>query len=255
MNPIQKSAYALASVDGSSATLTLYGDIYEKRPRDPYTGKELEGDYILLDEFLRDLDEIERCTSLLIRINSYGGDATVANVIHNRLRELARAGMVIRCVVDGVAMSGGSLIMCAADEVEVNPSSLIMIHNAWGFFFGGYNADELVEAAAMLESYDRMQASIYTRKTGLSETAVLGMMKETTYMTGQEAVEKGFADRLIEDAEPLDIAASADGHSLFCRGVTLHLCPGLKAPAALKRMEDPKTWRARMRERLNGKEH
>ena len=249
---LKRAAYALASVDGLSAELTMYGDIYAARPTDWY-GDPVKGEFILLDEFLADLKEIEGCTSLLIRMNSYGGDADVANTIHNRLRELSRAGMQITCVVDGVAMSGGSLIMCAADTVEVNPSSLIMIHNAWGFLFGGYNANDLLEAAARMESYDKMQATIYQRKTGLSEAEILGMMSETTYMTGREAVEKGFADALIEDAEPLQIAASADGHSLYIGNRTLHLAPGMTAPAAFQRMEAPETWRARMRERLNKK--
>lgn len=249
---IKKAAYALASVDGQSAELTMYGDIYERRPVDWWTGEPIEGDYIILDEFLEDLDEIRDCRTLQIRMNSYGGDADVANTIHNRLRELARGGMEIRCIVDGVAMSGGSLIMCAADSVEVNPSSLIMIHNAWTYIWGGYNADDLLKAAERMEAYDRMQASIYERKTGLSESEILGMMAETTYMTGREAVEKGFADKLIEDAEPLQIAASADGHSLYIGSRTMHLAPGMTAPAALERLEAPETWRARMREKLKG---
>ena len=56
------------------------------------------------------------------------------------------------------------------------------------------------------------------------------MMAKTTYLTGAEAVEKGFADRLLEDAAPLDIAASADGRSLFVRGRQFHLTPGMFAP-------------------------
>jgi len=248
---LKRTAYALASVDGQSAELTMYGDIYEKRPTDWY-GDPVEGDFILLDDFLKDLKEIEGCTSLLIRMNSYGGDADVANTIHNRLRELARGGMAIRCIVDGVAMSGGSLIMCAADIVEVNPSSLIMIHNAWSFFFGGYNANDLKEAASRMDAYDKMQATIYQQKTGLSEAEILGMMSETTYMTGREAVAKGFADALIEDADPLQIAASADGHCIYLGRRTLHLAPGMTAPAALQRMEAPETWRARMRAKLKG---
>ena len=249
---LKRSAYSLASVDGLSAELTMYGDIYETRPVNWWTGEPVEGEFILLDDFLGDLREIEGAKSLLIRMNSYGGDANVANTIHNRLRELSRGGMRITCVVDGVAMSGGSLIMCAADEVEVNPSSLIMIHKAWRPIWGSYNADELLEAAAQMDVYDKMQAAIYQRKTGLSEAEILGMMSYTTYMTGSEAVEKGFADRLIDDAEPLRIAASADGHSLYIGSRTLHLAPGMTAPAALERMEDPENWRARMRNELKG---
>ena len=247
---ITKKTYALASVDGVSAELTLYGDIYETQPVDWWTGEPEPGEYILLDEFLEDLKAIEGARKLTVRMNSYGGDAMVANVIHNRLRELARAGMKTTCIVDGVAMSGGSLIMCACDTVKVNPSSLIMIHNAWQFLFGGYNVDELLAAADTLDAADRMQAAIYVRKTGLSEEEIRGMMRETTYMTGTEAVEKGFADELIEDAEPLRIAASADRRTMYVGSRTLHLAPGMTAPENLETMEPAETWKARMLQKI-----
>lgn len=226
---IKNNCYALASRDGDSAELTLYGDIYEQQPTD-WFGNPIEGQFVLLTDFLNDLEQIKGCKNLLVRINSYGGDAGVSNTIHNRLRELSRDGCKVTCVVDGVAMSGGSLIMCACDTVRVNPSSLIMIHKGWSFLWGGYNADELKEEARTMDAWDKMQVEIYKRKTGMSDTVLLHMMSDTTYMTGREAVEKGFADELIEDAEPLGIAASADGRSIFVRGRTMHLAPGMFAP-------------------------
>ena len=247
---IKRSVYALASVDGATAELIMYGDIYEEVPRD-WDDEPIPGNYITLEEFLEDLKAVEGASKLIIRMNSYGGDAIVADVIHNRIRELARAGMATVCIVDGVAMSGGSLIMCACDEVEVNPSSLIMIHNAWRFMFGGYNSDELLQAAAALEAADAMQAAIYVRKTGLADEEVRAMMRETTYMTGREAVEKGFANRLIEDAEPLRIAASADRHTLYVGKRELHLAPGMTARENLETIEPPDTWKARMLEKIN----
>ena len=72
--------------------------------------------------------------------------------------------------------------------------------------------------------------SIYKRKCGLSDMVISNMMAKTTYMTGTEAVEKGFANKVLEDAAPLDIAASADGRSLFVRGRQFHLTPGMFAP-------------------------
>ena len=145
--------------------------------------------------------------------------------------------MEITCIVDGVAMSGGSLIMCACDTVEVNPSSLIMIHNAWSYFWGGYNARQLQELAAQLSAWDEMQATIYERKTGLPRAEI-------------EAVSKGFADQLIDDAEPLQIAASADGRTLYIGARSFHLAPGMTAPAALEKIEAPENWRARMLAKL-----
>ena len=95
-----------------------------------------------------------------------------------------------------------------------------------------------------------MQAAIYQRKTGLPEEEIRGMMAETTYLPGREAVEKGFADKLIEDAEPLRIAASADRHMLYVGRRKLHLAPGMTAPETLETIEPPETWKARQLERI-----
>lgn len=230
LNPFsfERAFYTLASTDGISAELTLYGDIMECQPTD-WWGDPIEGNFILQDEFLRDLETVKNCKSLNIRINSAGGDAAVAVLIHNRLRELAMNGMKISCIVDGVAMSGGSLIMCACENVRVYPSSIVMIHKCWSFMFGGYNADELRDAAVRQDAVDRAQVGIYARKTGLSETQLLHMMGDTTYMTGRDAVEKGFADELL-DGEDAPIAASADGRNLYVKGRRIHLAPGLFAP-------------------------
>lgn len=229
---IKKPVYSMATQDGTNAEITLYGDIYEQQPTNWY-GEPVEGQFITLDEFLEDLKQIEGCKALTIRMNSYGGDAGVSNVIHNRLREMARGGAALTCIVDGVAMSGGSLIMCACDTIKVNPSSIIMIHKCWTFLWGGYNADELRGQANQQDAWDKMQMEIYKRKTGLTDADILGMMAETTHMTGREAVEKGFADELIEDAEPLGIAASADGRTLFVRGRAMHITAGMFLPDSI----------------------
>lgn len=227
---IKRDFYTMATVDGDSAEITMYGDIVESQPVDWWTGEPIPGQYIIESEFLEDLKAVENAKSITIRMNSLGGDAGVSILIHNRLRELSAKGTALICIVDGVAMSGGSLIMCACDTVRVNPSSLVMIHKCWTFLFGGYNADEMRQVADSNDAWDKSQVAIYKRKCGLSETVISHMMADTTYMTGREAVEKGFADELLEDAEPLDIAASADGRSLFVRGRQMHLTPGMFVP-------------------------
>lgn len=227
---IRRDFYAMESEDTDSIEITLYGQVVEQRPIDWWTGEPVEGNFIVLDEFLADLELISGYKNISIRLNTYGGDCVTAFVIHNRLRELARDGAALTCIVDGVAMSAGTVIMAACDMVKVNPASLIMIHKCWTFVFGGYNADELRDLAEQNDAYDQAIISTYTRKTGLSATVLSHMMSETTYLTGKEAVEKGFADELIEDAEPLDIAASADGRVIYCRNRAMHLAPGMFAP-------------------------
>lgn len=215
-----------------AAELTFWGDIYETRPTDWWTGEPIEGDFILLDEVMGALENL-KAKSLTIHLHSYGGDAGVSNTIHNKLRELARDGMALTCVVDGVAMSGGSLIMCACDTVKANPASLIMVHKCWGLIAGAYNADELRAMAKTQDAWDKAQIEIYQRKTGLSKTVLDHMMAETTYMTGREAMEKGFVDEIIEDAPAIDIAASANRRTLFVNGRAMRLNPGVILPDSI----------------------
>ena len=232
---IERPFYAMASTNGTEAEITMYGEIVEQRPRD-WFGNEVEGQFIIAEEFLEDLKQVEGCSAITIRMNSGGGDAGASIMIHNRLRDLSAKGVKLTCIVDGIAMSGGSLIMCACDTVKVNASSLIMIHKCWSFLFGGYNADEMRQMADANDAYDKAQAAIYVRKTGESETKILHMMADTTYMTGKEAFEKGFADEVL-DEEPLQIAASADGRTLYVGQRAMHLAPGMFAPDSIPTVE------------------
>lgn len=215
---IQRECYAMAVKDGNSAEITMYGQIVERRPMDWWTGKPVEGNFIVKSEFLKDLKAIEGVRKLTIRLDSLGGDAYASLLIHNRLREL-KAKKTIQ--VDGVAMSGGSIIMCAGDTVKVNPGSLIMVHKCLSLLIGMYNEDDLAKVINSNQAVDKALAAIYSKKTGMTEEEMLTMMGEETYMTGEEAVAKGFADELLENENAPEIAASADRSMLFVNGRAL----------------------------------
>lgn len=206
--------YTMQSTGTDSAEITLYGDIVSRHPTD-WDGNPVEGQFIILNEFLQTLKQIEKVKTLTIRIHSAGGNAYDAMTIHNRLKGM---GADIIVIVDGVAMSGGSLIMCAGDKVKVYPGSLIMIHKCWLYLWGSYNADEMRKMADGNDAVDRSQAAVYSTKTGISEDELMGMMAQEYYMTGQEAIDKGFADEMAEGAS-LDIAASADRKTLFVKNM------------------------------------
>ncbi len=226
---IAKPCYAMATENGSEAEITMYGEIVQSQPENYWTGEPIEGSYIIESEFLADLKKIEKCSKITIRINSLGGDVSVSNLIHNRLRDLANSGTELICIVDGVAMSAGTHIMCACDKVIVHPSSLIMIHKCMAHVWGWYNADELRAEAQSNDAWDKTQIAIYQRKTGLSETVISHMMASSTYLSGKEATEKGFADELSE-GEGVTVAASADRHSIFAGERVIRLGIGMTAP-------------------------
>lgn len=238
---IKNSVYAMESADKDTVDLTFYGDVVAEQPIDWWTGEPIEGNYISMDAFMKDLDRLSSCKNIVIHMNSYGGDCMAGFAIHNKLREFSRSGKKLTCIVDGVAMSSASLIMSACDTVKVNPTSLVMVHKCWTSVFGGYNADELAKMAEQNATYDKAIASAYVRKTGISEEEILQMMGETTYLTGAEAVEKGFADELLEGSEPVQISASADGQMLFVQNKRLRLAPGTAAPDYIPTMTEVST--------------
>ncbi len=215
---LTRQAYTLAVRDGKHAEMTLYGDIVETRPIDWWTDEPVEGNFIMQDEFLEDLETIKGAEDLTIHLNSCGGDAFVSIAIHNRLRELSDAGMDITCIVDGAAMSGGSLIMCACDHVKVNPSSIILIHDCWSFAWDRFNSTKLRKLADDLDVINESQAEIYARKSGMDMKEIREMMSAETMLTGRSAVNKGLADELLEDAGEADVAVSADHRTLIACG-------------------------------------
>ena len=234
---LQRQAYTMAVVDGKHAELTMYGDIVETRPIDWWTDEPVEGNFIIQDEFLADLDTIKGCDDLLIHLNSCGGDAFVSIAIHNRLRELSDAGMDITCIVDGAAMSGGSLIMCAADHVKVNPSSVILIHDCWSYAWDRFNSTKLRKLADDLDVINESQAEIYARKSGMDVKEIREMMSAETMMTGRSAVNKGIADELLDGES--DVAVSADHRTLIACGRKMRFAAMGELPEGIKVVETP----------------
>ena len=216
---IERPCYTM-TVTGKHVDMNMYGEIVETRPVDWWTGEPISGDFIILDEFLRDLETLAEMDTITIHMNSIGGDAFASIAIYNRLRALSAD---ITVIVDGVAMSGGSLIMCAAKTVQANPSSLIMVHQCWTYFWDRVNSDDLNAAAEKLAAIDRSQAEIYMAKTGKTMDEVLEIMRGEKYMTGREAMELGFVDELVDEDVNPDISVSADHRTMYVRGHSMRV--------------------------------
>jgi ATP-dependent protease ClpP protease subunit len=215
------NCYALSlAKNGKTAEITMYGTIVRQQPKSWWTGKPIEGNFIILNDLLEDLKKLEGVEHLTIRLDSLGGDAYASITIVNRLREL-KCKKTIQ--VDGVAMSGGAMILCSAsnpgDKVRINPGSLVMIHKCISLLLGYYNADNLRDQANSQDAMDKAQAAIFKEKCGLDDEELMTMMSRETTLTGAEAVDKGFADELIENAQTVQLAASADRSVLFVNGV------------------------------------
>jgi len=160
-------------------------------------------------EFLRELKDLGDVDSIDLRIHSPGGSVLDGWAIANGIKNHP-AHVVAR--VEGLAASMGSVVLMSADEIEVPQNAYVMIHNVSGGAFG--EADELESMAALMRKLQDDVTDFYANATGKDREEIAEMMEAETWMNGQDAVEHGFATRVLE---PVKAAACADLETLVSK--------------------------------------
>lgn len=211
-----------------TAILTFYGDVVETHPSDFWTGEKIDGLFIAQDEFLQDIEKLKDKKNITIKLNSGGGDLFTGVAIHNALKSLPAKKTVI---IEGLAASAASVIACAGDTVAVYPGSVYMVHSPSVNFYERVNLKSLTVIQEMLEACEKAIAEIYSVKTGLSTDECLELITAETWLTGKEAIEKGFADTLADGND--DVQMTANNKYLFVNGVKKMNLSGLNLPKVL----------------------
>ncbi len=165
--------------------------IYDQIGVDFWTG---EG--VTPKSFIEELRDIEKThKSLDLRINSPGGFVHDGFTIYNALKQ---SPLEINVYIDGLAASAAAFIAMAGNKIYMPKSAELMIHNAWGMVIG--DAEDMKKEAAHLESLNSMIMDIFVERTGKDKAAISSMMNSETWMSGEKAVELGFADELLEES-------------------------------------------------------
>lgn len=106
-------------------------------------------------------------------------------------------------ILSGYAMSMASYIPLAADTITAEDNAIYMIHNVQGGVYGDHN--EILKYGTMTEGMSNMLARGYAKRTGKDVADIKTMMDAETYLFGQDMVDQGFVDSLIDtdsDTEP-----------------------------------------------------
>ena len=214
----------VASVGEDEGEITLYGDVCAQQPTDWRTGEPEPGLYITPEGFMEDLATVKDKAHITVKLNSCGGDLYTGIAIHNALKALSGE---VNVVVEGIAASAASVIMCAGDTVTVFPGSLVMIHGVSVLLWDALNIQDMKQLIKGMDASERAVAEIYNGKTGIAVETLRSMMTKETWLTGREAVEKGFADALKEDEDDPEMSMSADKKVLYVNGVQ-HNVEGLR---------------------------
>jgi ATP-dependent Clp protease protease subunit len=161
-------------------TIDLYGVI----------GADWFGDGITSKMISDSLKAMGSVTAIDININSPGGDVFEGRGIYNLLKG-HKARIEVHVIAE--ASSAASLIAMAGDSITMAEGSLMMIHRASGLAFG--NAEEIEELVKLLKTIDETMVSTYASRSKNTPEQVRAWLDAETWMTADEAVARGFADK------------------------------------------------------------
>lgn len=197
-----KQMWELKQQADNSVGLYIYGDV-EGDSYDFWTGNVIESE-TSANHFRDELAKYPDVQQIDIFINSYGGSVFEGTAIYNQLKRNPAHKTVY---IDGFACSIASVIAMAGDEIVMPRNALMMIHNMWMGVCG--NADELRKAADDLDTINAAGRAAYLERAGekLTEEQLAGMMDAETWLTAEQCIEYGLADRYAEKDADMSQAA------------------------------------------------
>lgn len=149
-------------------------------------------------EALRDLGKVD---ALDIYVNSCGGSVFDGIAIYNQIKRFSGEKVVH---IDGIAASIASVIAMAGDEIVIAANGTVMIHDPWGMAVG--TAEEMRKAADSLDLTRQTILDTYIARTKGDSKKISAWMDAETWMNADQAIERGFADRKVDEKR---VAASA----------------------------------------------
>lgn len=229
---LQTLAFAFQKVSDTVTELHIDDYIAKEKSFNWWTGE--EGTEITSRDFIAQLNEVTT-PEIVIIMNSGGGEVTEGSAIANAIREKRSEGKKITCKIPALCASAAVDIACACESVGIFRNAYVMIHEARTFLLDMFRAAELRGVANMLDAMNGGVAENYAAKCGKTKEEVLKLMAETTWYSGQEAVDNGFADELLDEAaDPVEVKTGPQQRYVMMNGAAVAAADFTKAPAALQ---------------------
>lgn len=183
----ENAAKRTKPMDAAATDLLLYDQIGP----DFWSGGGLTHQFV--SDWLAKLDA--KTEAITVRINSPGGDVFEGVGIYNALFnwQLAGEGRTINVKIDALAASIASVIAMVGDHIEIGGNAMMMIHRASTVTWG--NAGDHMASATVLDQIDQIIVDTYESRTGQATEDIKGWLAAETYMTADEAIDRGFADK------------------------------------------------------------
>ena len=174
--------------NGDTAELQLFGTIQSEEDW-------WSEDCVTYRNFISELNGLGDKKIINVMIQSGGGDVFAANAIYNAL-VLNKA--TINGTILGICASAATIILMACEERRIAPNAILMVHNPSVTLWGSYQTEDLLKLAEVTEQVKKSIMTAYMERLDKTEDEIDQLMNEETWYVGQEAVDAGFCDSVVE---------------------------------------------------------
>lgn len=174
--------------NGDTAELQLFGTIESEESW-------WDGDCVTYRDFISELNGLGNKKAINVSINSAGGDVFAANAIYTALSMNAAA---VTGTVLGICASAATIVLMACDSRRIARNAILMAHNPSVSLYGAYQADDLMKLAEVTNTVKKSIVAAYMERLGKDEEEISRLMDEESWYVGQEAIDAGFCDELVE---------------------------------------------------------
>lgn len=127
-----------------------------------------------------------------LHIQSGGGDVFASLSAADQIEAMQTP---VYSIIEGMACSGATILSMSCKRRFILPHSYIMIHQLSSGTWGTYEQfkDELKLQDMVMES----MINFYVKHSSMKRKEVKSMLKHDTWMSAQDALDKGFVDEII----------------------------------------------------------
>lgn len=162
-----------------------------------------DDDCVTYRNFINDLNGLGDKKTINVTIQSGGGDVFAANAIYTAL--MTNRARITGTVI-GICASAATIILMACDDRKIAENAVLMVHNPSVSLVGSYQADELAKLTEVTGQVKKSIMTAYMSRLDKTEDEISQLMDEETWYVGQEAVDAGFCDSVVQ-ASFIDSAA------------------------------------------------
>jgi len=196
------------SENGDNAELQLFGTISSEEDW-------WSDDCVTYRSFIAELKALGQKKNINVLFQSCGGDVFAANAIYNAL--VSNSATITGTII-GVCASAATIVLMACDTRRIAKNGILMAHNPKVSLRGSYEAADLLKLAEVTDKIKQSIMSVYRDRLGKTDEEIENLMNDESWYVGQEAVDNGFCDEVIEESFQNNILNILDKNILMVNG-------------------------------------